>query len=47
MVRNFFTGTEALKGIAVADNKHLYQSRDYLQAHSKVNNHNPGSPDAA
>ena len=38
--RNFFTDIEALKGIGVADNK-------LLQAHSKADNHNPGSPDAA
>lgn len=31
---------EALKGIDIADNK-------LLQAHSKADNHNPGSPDAA
>ncbi len=40
MVRSFFTAIEALKGIGVADNK-------LLQAHSKADNHNPGSPDAA
>jgi hypothetical protein len=39
-VRNFFTGIEALKGIGVADNK-------LLQAHSKADNDNPGSSDAA
>ena len=37
VVRNFFTDIEALKGIGVADNK-------LLQAHSKADNHNPGSP---